>query len=153
MRIGLGERRLAKTAMVLLNNYHDGSIDLHDRQVKFDMTMFAANEHDLELVDPVDMHECGTSCCFLGLGAYLYHDMIKGHEVTNWSLVGAWLFSIYYNEPAWDFLFSGSLPSDPIEIANRVVYYIETNETRWPCLGKRFNKEELIKKLDAILLS
>lgn len=147
--------RLINTVVCLLENTDNrDNIHFGDKTIAFHMRVFATPDYKLgrSSIRPEEVNECGSSCCLVGLGAYLYPEMMK--DVREWDYVSRIVFGIdYYDDnKAWDFLFNSSIPNDPVEIAYRLLSYLNGND---PLLfttdGKSRYKPTLVKKLKAFI--
>jgi len=163
----LQRNRLIFTALELLEKTDEHNIiHLDGKELEFDMTHFSHDEYRDEVDKPSDVHNCGTSCCLIGLGAVMFPSLIDSD--TAWSSVSSRLYGITLiednenddpdspktNGALWDFLFSYKNPSDIIDASNRIVHVLDGGRPNGIALYRstKMHKRELVEKLKSMLV-
>jgi len=140
-------------------------IHLDGVTLRFEMSLFGADEFNEEIDRPWNIRECGTSCCLVGLGAAMYPGLIDID--TPWSSVSARLYGIPavdeedidpdevgFNSKTWNFLFNWKNPSDPIDAANRIIHVLKFGSPDAGVFFKPLHRDaaKLVEELTAMLV-
>lgn len=119
---------------------------LNDTKFKFDMLYYQLVEDDNEkfpqfmtgqqsirctsdtVVNSVDFHECGTTCCLAGYGALALRKKVKG---VTWNDFIKKHFGVESSDDVYEFLFSGNIKQDRRDAAARVLWYLTGGDIDW----------------------
>lgn len=117
--------RLARLSIALLDaTKKDRIVAANGKSMMFDMKRYSASDNGTNL-RPGEVHDCGTSCCFLGYAPLVFSEELKimprlWSDLADWVL-GKQPWLVTGHSTRFDLVFGCQWPNDPKQAVRRAL--------------------------------